>query len=205
MLPHKKVLNLYRSASIAIAPSNWNEPLGRLPIEAAAHGCIPISSNKGGLVESNKNGIIIKNINENKITRILKKLCLDNNLKKKNVHILKKFKLTDNFFDKQIKRIRTLNTNIKNVLHIANFNYKNKSRLFYSFSNKINYGVIDNNFKLFKLSDRDFLRSNRKIIDPLGTISFNQKILHKVKKNKIDFIILGHTQKIFEKTFIKIR
>ena len=121
------------------------------------------------------------------------------------MYILKKFKLTDNFFDKQINRIRTLKTNIKNVLHIANFNYKNKSRLFYSFSNKINYGVIDNNFRLFKLSDRDFLRSNRKIIDPLGTISFNQKILHEVKKNKIDVIILGHTQKIFEKTFVKIR
>jgi len=205
VLPHKKVLNLYRSASIAIAPSNWDEPLGRLPIESAAHGCIPISSNKGGLVESNKNGIIKKNINENKITHILKKLCLDNNLKKKNVHILKKFKLTDNFFVKQINRIRTLKTNIKNVLHIANFNYKNKSRLFYSFSNKINYGLIDNNFKLFKLSDRDFLRSNRKIIDPLGTISFNRKILHEVKTNKIDVIILGHTQKIFEKTFVKIR
>jgi len=39
----------------------------------------------------------------------------------------------------------------------------------------------------------------------LGTISFNRKILHEVKTNKIDVIILGHTQKIFEKTFVKIR
>ena len=204
-LPHNKVLNLYKSAAIAVAPSIWDEPLGRLPIEAAANGCLPITSNKGGLIESNKNGIIINNINENKITRILKKHCLDNDLKKKYNYTLKKFKLTDKFFYKQIKKIRTNKRNIKNILHIANFNYKNRRRLFYSFSNKINNGIKDNNLKLHKLSDRDFLRSNRKIIDPLGTISFNKKILHIVKKKKIDFIILGHTEKIFNSTFIKLR
>ncbi len=32
---HNKVLKLYKLASIAIAPSKWDEPLGRLPIEAA--------------------------------------------------------------------------------------------------------------------------------------------------------------------------
>lgn len=204
-LPHKKVLNLYKSAAIAVAPSIWDEPLGRLPIEAAANGCIPITSNNGGLIESNKNGIIIENINENKITQILKELCLDNDLKKKHNYTLKKFKLTDKFFYKQIKKIRTNKSNIKNILHIANFNYKNRRRLFYSFSNKINNGIKDNNLKLYKLSDRDILRTNRAITDPFGTISFNKIILHTVKKNKIDFIILGHTLKIFDSTFIKLR
>ena len=82
-LSNKKVLNFYKSASIAISPSIWDEPLGRLPIEAAANGCIPISSDKGGLIESNENGIIIKNIDEKKISNTLKKLFLDKNLKKK--------------------------------------------------------------------------------------------------------------------------
>ena len=134
-------------ASIAIAPSKWNEPLGRLPIEAGANGCITISSDKGGLIESNKNGIIIKNIDENKITNILKKLCLDKNLTHKQNKLLKKFNFTDKKFQDKIKRIRDNNANIKNILHIANFNFKNKKRLFYSFSNKINLGIKDNNYK----------------------------------------------------------
>jgi len=202
---NNNVLNLYKLASIAIAPSKWDEPLGRLPIEAGANGCITISSDKGGLIESNKNGIIMKNIDENKITNILKKICLDKNLTEKQNKLLKKFDFTDEDFQKNIKRIRGNNTNIKRVLHIANFNFKNKKRLFYSFSNKINLGIKDNNCRLFTISDRDFLRSNRKLTDFFGTLSFNKKILHEVKNKKIDFIILGHTQKIFESTFIKIR
>ena len=204
-LSNKKVLNFYKLASISVSPSTWDEPLGRLPIEAAANGCIPISSNKGGLIESNENGIIIKNINEKKLTNILKKLCLDKNLKKKQNNVLKKFKFTDKLFFKRINKIRNYTLNVKRILHIANFNYQNKNRLFYSFSNKINLGVKDNNYKLYKISDRDFLRSNRKITDFFGTLSFNKKILQVVKKYKIDFIILGHTQKIFESTFIKLR
>lgn len=202
---NNNILNLYKLVSIAIAPSKWDEPLGRLPIEAGANGCVTISSDKGGLIESNKNGIVIKNIDENKITNILKKLCLDKNLIDKQIKLLKKFNFTDEKFQKNIKRIRGSNTNIKNVLHIANFNFKNKKRLFYSFSNKINLGIKDNNYKLFTISDRDFLRSNRKLTDFFGTLSFNKKILHEVKNKKIDFIILAHTQKIFESTFIKIR
>ncbi len=87
---NNNVLNLYKLASIAIAPSKWDEPLGRLPIEAGANGCITISSDKGGLIESNKNGIIIKNIDENKITNILKKICLDKNLTQKHNTVIKK-------------------------------------------------------------------------------------------------------------------
>ena len=204
-MSNNEVLNLYKLASIAVAPSKWDEPLGRLPIEAGANACITISSDKGGLTESNKHGIIIKNIDENKITNILKKLCLVKNLREKQIKLLKKFKLDDKIFKKNIVRIRRNKTNIKNILHIANFNNKNKKRLFYSFSNKINLGIKDNNYKLFTISDRDFLRANRKLTDFFGTISFNKKILHVVKKNKIDFIILGHTQKIYKSTFVKLR
>ena len=204
-LSNKNVLNFYKSASIAVSPSIWDEPLGRLPIEAAANGCIPISSDKGGLIESNQNGVIIKNIEEKKIINILKKLLLDKNLKKKQNNILKKFKFTDKLFLQRINKIRNYNLKVKRILHIANFNFKNKNRLFYSFSNKINFGLKDNNYKLYKISDRDFLRANRKINDFFGTLSFNKKILQVVSKYKIDFVILGHTQKIFESTFIKLR
>lgn len=51
-ISNDKVLNIYKSASVAVANSVRDEPLGRLPIEAASRGCIPIISDKGGLPET---------------------------------------------------------------------------------------------------------------------------------------------------------
>ena len=59
-LPHDEVLKYYRSSSIAIGNSKWQEPLGRLAIEASAAGCLSITSNTGGMIETNKYGIILK-------------------------------------------------------------------------------------------------------------------------------------------------
>jgi len=44
-------------------PSRWEEPFGRVALEAAACGCATITSNKGGLSEANKYSVNIKNIN----------------------------------------------------------------------------------------------------------------------------------------------
>ena len=62
-LNHSKVLNLLKTSKISIANSRWEEPLGRLPIESAANACVPISTNRGGLNESNTHGIILKKNN----------------------------------------------------------------------------------------------------------------------------------------------
>ena len=59
-LNHSKVLNLLKISKISIANSRWEEPLGRLPIESAANACVPISTDRGGLIESNTHGIILK-------------------------------------------------------------------------------------------------------------------------------------------------
>ena len=59
-LNHSKVLNFLKISKISIANSRWHEPLGRLPIESAANACVPISTSRGGLKESNKHGVIIK-------------------------------------------------------------------------------------------------------------------------------------------------
>jgi len=59
-LNHSKVLNLLKISKISIANSRWEEPLGRLPIESAANACVPISTDRGGLKESNTHGIILK-------------------------------------------------------------------------------------------------------------------------------------------------
>ena len=82
-ISNSKILKIYEKSSIAIAPSTWDEPLGRLPIEANSRGCFVISSNKGGLPESNPHGMIIDDIDEYKISKALTKLCFSSNLKKK--------------------------------------------------------------------------------------------------------------------------
>jgi len=204
-ISNSKVLKIYEKASIAIAPSIWNEPLGRLPMEANSRGCFVISSNKGGLVESNPNGIIIDNIDEYKISKSLSKLCFNRDLIRKQKLCLDKFKFNHEKFYKKLEKIRNQNIKIKKILHIANFNYKNKKRLFYSFSNKINSGINRNKIKLLTISDRDYLRKKRNFFDINGSFSLNKNILKTVSKNNIDLIILGHTEKIFLSTLIKIR
>ena len=47
----------YQDADVCVIPSLWEEPFGRVVIEAAYNGCALIASNKGGIPE------IIKNLN----------------------------------------------------------------------------------------------------------------------------------------------
>jgi glycosyltransferase involved in cell wall biosynthesis len=42
----------YRQTGIVLMPSKWEEPYGRIPIEAGASGIPTIATNKGGLPES---------------------------------------------------------------------------------------------------------------------------------------------------------
>lgn len=204
-ISNSKILKIYEKSSIAIAPSTWDEPLGRLPLEANSRGCFVISSNKGGLLESNAHGMIIDDIDEYKISKALSKLCFSSNLKKKQKICLDKFKFDHEKFYNSLEKIRNQKVKIKTILHIANFNYKNKKRLFYAFSYKINLGILRNKIKLFTISDRDYLRKNRGVFDLNGTLSLNKRIINTVTKNNIDLIILGHTEKIFLSTFLKIR
>ena len=204
-ISNSKILKIYEKSSIAIAPSKWDEPLGRLPLEANSRGCFVISSNKGGLPESNPHGMIIDDIDEYKISKALSKLCFSSNLKKKQKICFEKFKFDHEKFYNFLEKIRNQKVRIKTILHIANFNYKNKKRLFYAFSYKINLGIFRNKIKLFTISDRDYLRKNRGIFDLNGSLSLNKKIINIVIKNNIDLIILGHTEKIFLSTFLKIR
>ena len=53
---------IYRKTKIVIMPSIWDEPFGRVPIEAGINGIPTIASNRGGLSESvGKGGILIDN------------------------------------------------------------------------------------------------------------------------------------------------
>ena len=207
-ISNKKVYDIYKKSFVAIAPSQWQEPLGRLPIEASAQGCIPITSDKGGLPETNKDGFILKKNSPEELSDLLEKIASnEKKFRKLSLQIHKKFKYTDINFLKLIKKIRTLKTenDIKKVILISNLNLKNKKRLFYSFFNKINLGLKNFPFKLLPISDRDFIRDNRSLLDLLGKKNFNNHIISSVKFFKPDLIILGHTDRIEIKTLLKIR
>ena len=63
---NSEVLNFYSKSEIAIGNSVWDEPLGRIAIEASSRKCLPIISNKGGLSESKNIAIVLKKINQMK-------------------------------------------------------------------------------------------------------------------------------------------
>ena len=205
-ISNKQVYNFYKKAFISIAPSNWDEPLGRLPIESAAHGSIAITSNKGGLPETNEHGFILKHNSSKELYKLLIKL-LPNTKKLDNLSrkIYNNFNYTNKRFLNSISKIRYKNDKIKKVFLISNLNVKNKKRLFYSFFNKFNLGLKRYPFKLNILSDRDFIRENRGILDFSGKKNFNDAIINKIKLFNPDLIILGHTDRINIKTFEKIR
>jgi glycosyltransferase involved in cell wall biosynthesis len=49
--PFDTVQALFSRAAIAVVPSVWEEPLGRVAIEALAGGCALVTSGRGGLAE----------------------------------------------------------------------------------------------------------------------------------------------------------
>jgi len=205
-ISNKKVYDIYKKALISIAPSNWEEPLGRLPIESAAHGSIPITSGKGGLPETNHEGYILKNNSSEELFKLLVKLLSNS----KKLHSLSRkiyysFNFTNERFLKSISNLRYIDKKVKKVFLISNLNLKNKKRLFYSFFNKLKLGLKKYPFELISISDRDFIRENRGILDISGKKSFNKAIFNKVKSFNPDLIILGHTDRIEIKNLEKIR
>ena len=136
---------------------------------------------------------------------LLKKIISDENkLKRKSKSVYNNFQYNEKKFQNLISQIRNTKCIINKVFLISNLNLKNKKRLFYSFFNKLNKN-LKNNFDSINLSDRDFIRENRNILDPTGRREFNNEIINRVKLHNPDLIILGHTDRIDINTFKKIR
>jgi hypothetical protein len=67
-------LTYYSKSEIAIGNSVWDEPLGRIAIEASSRKCLPIISNKAGLEESKNIALVLKENTSSELVSILKKL-----------------------------------------------------------------------------------------------------------------------------------
>ncbi len=209
---NKEVLKYYNNSEISVGNSVWEEPLGRIAIEASSRKCLPIISNIAGLTESKKIAYVLKENNPNELFKSLKKLTQDKVVRKK---LQNKYYKNNNFdiklISKSIDKIRSNillnknhNLNEKNIkiLHIANFNELSDGRLFYSFSNKLNNGFLKNNYIVQTISDRTFLKYNKSIFNLHSNYkNFNKKILDTIKNFAPNIVIFGHVYNIDDRIF----
>ena len=208
---NNEVLKFYTNSEISIGNSVWDEPLGRIAIESSSRKCLPLISNKGGLEESKNIAIVLKKNTPSEIIKILKKITSNKKIRREKQNLFYKnnnfdVKIISSKIDHIRKEIIEKDTNkyldkIK-ILHIANFNENSDGRLFYSFSNKLNNGLIKNNYVVQTISDRYFLKSNRSFFKPLNPINkFNEKILNTLKNFSPNVLMIGHVFNIDNKIF----
>jgi len=211
-LPHGKILDYYKKSSVSVVCSKWQEPFGRTAMESAAYGCATITSDRGGLGETFKNNLILKNLNSNSLEKLLSKLISKPKFLKKiqkdnfyNVlHDIKKqvIKL-DNFKSNNLsKKLNYINNKNLKILHISNFDEKNDHRLFnISIANKLSKGLIRNNHDVINFSYRDF--NNKSILKSSNLL--NEKVLKISENYKPDLILLGHNNILNRETINDIK
>ena len=97
-----------KTASIIVIPSIWQEPYGLVVAEAMSNGIAIIASQVGGIPEILKdNGILIENINYEKLEKNLIELINNNKLRKDyQEKALKNFKLTSIVSSKKLDNFR---------------------------------------------------------------------------------------------------
>jgi len=196
-LPHNKILELYKKSTISIVPSKWEEPFGRTAMESAAHGCATITSNRGGLIETFDNDLIIENLTSNELFKKIDFLI--KNPKKLKYYQFKNFKNPKHIINDLVNFLDSVKYNYLNkkifinksigpkIIHISNFNEKNNQRLFnISIASKLTNGFIRNNCDVINFSYRNYLSSK---MFP----KFDENIIDISKNYKPDMILLGHT------------
>ena len=207
---NKYILKKLKKVSIAVVPSKWDEPFGRSSLEAASRGCALIISNSGGLSETTKDALVIKNITIDNLFKKIDLLIKDNLYRKKlQKNAYKNFKLTNEHSTKMLDKLREnlikgdidINININNVknlkiLHITNFNERFDGRLHYNTGKRINNGFIRLGHNVLGISDRDILSNYKTIQDPKGTKTLNNKIINSFENFNPDLIIMGHADNI---------
>ncbi len=83
-LKYQSVINIFKKSSIVVVNSNWEEPFGRVSVEAAATGNAVILTKRGGLLETTKYRVLLKKNNKEYLVKALKKL-ITNSIYLKNL------------------------------------------------------------------------------------------------------------------------
>ena len=208
------ILKSLEKISISVVCSRWNEPFGRTSLEAASRGSAVIISDRGGLPETTKNAIILKNLDNNSLYE-----AIDNLIKNKNIllNLQKKnhanFIFTHKFVTKIIDNIRSgfikkdtikyfsINKKrILKILHITNFNQRFNGRLHYNTGTRLNNGFIRLGHNVLTLSDRDIINKSKNLSDFNGKKSLQKSIIDAYGNFKADCLILGHADAVTNET-----
>jgi len=216
-LDHKKTLKILDKSEIAVVPSRWEEPFGRVALEATASGCATITSGTGGLSETSNHIINIDRINSNKLYKNIRSLIENKtkrikiqNLSKQNV----KHKISNNTKVIDLMRckifpkfqINILKKQLK-IINLFNQGQKTDYRLYnISLGKKFTNGFIRNNHDVLEISDRDFIKNKRSIFSLQSNKQLFQRHLIKSFKNyNPDLFFFGHTNNINLSTLDELR
>ncbi len=205
-LCHEKVLSLLDKTSISVVPSKWEEPFGRTALEASSRGCVTIISSRGGLPETTKEAIKLKNLDENNLYKSIKFFIKN----KKQRHLIQKRSLqnVDHVISentKLIDKIRQETLPYSNfnfikkklkILNIYNQGQKLNHRLYnISLGKKFSNGFIRNGHDVLELSDRDFIKNNRSL-NFFTNNNFQKYLIESFRNYNPDLLFFGHTRNI---------
>ena len=212
-LEHKKVINIFKKTSIAVACSRWNEPFGRTSLEGSANACAVIISNRGGLPETVTNALILQKLNVNELKKKIELLIKNHKLRKEYQNLAyKNFYLTHKNSSKEIDKYRKeilftekkinffkKNENLR-IVHVTNFNERHDGRLYFNTGRRINNGLIRLGHSILEFSDRDIQKYYKNFKDLSGSKRLNSKLLNTCNNFRPDMIILGHADSIYPQT-----
>ncbi len=215
-LNHKKVLNFLSTSEIAVVPSRWEEPFGRTALESSSRACATIISNRGGLPETTDDCVILKKINSKELYKEIKRLIKNEKLRKKlqkhgseNVkHLIKNNTvLIDKLRDSLLQNY-SLNfiRNKLRIINIYNTGQKNFHRLYnISLGKKFTNGFIRNGHDVLEISDRDYIRQKRNLLQLNPSVKFQDYLINTFKNYNPDLIFFGHTQNIKRETLTELK
>ena len=213
------ILKTLKEISISVVCSRWNEPFGRTSLEASSRGSAVIISDRGGLPETAKSAIILKNLNSQTLFNEIEKLILN---KKRLLSIqkdnYKNFILTHAYVSKIFdllrdshltkKKINIFNINkniIYKIIHITNFNQRFDGRLHYNTGKRLQNGFVRLGHNVLAISDRDIISRNKSINDFDGKKTLQKTIIDTYGNFKADCIILGHADSVDSETLQKLK
>jgi len=210
-LNHKKVLDLLDKTSISIVPSRWDEPFGRTALEASSRGCATIVSDRGGLSETTNHAIVLKNLDSDTLYKQIQYLIKNKKVRQKiQINSLQNVQHVISNNTKLIDRIRNeslpydnfyfLRNKLK-ILNIYNQGQKLNHRLYnISLGKKFSNGFIRNGHDVLEVSDRDYIRNNRKLsLTPVRRV-FQNYLIETFRNYNPDLLFFGHTKNIDPET-----
>ena len=208
---HNYILDLLKKVSISVVCSRWEEPFGRTSLEAASRGSAVIISDKGGLPETSKSAIILKNLTPEDIYNEIDKLITNKKyLKKSQNDNYKSFEFDHDYISKLIDEIRKQfevknlfsikKNHVLKIMHITNFNERFNGRLHYNTGRRLNNGFIRLGHNVLSISDRDIIHNNKSLNDFKGYKNLQHKIIETFENFKPNLLVLGHADRVSTST-----